>query len=58
MTARAHTFADVAVIAVALWFIVSESFDDMPARQVLNAVALFVIGSSLWRIWQRHRGAK
>ncbi len=58
MNRRAQTLADLAVIAVALWFLASAGFDDMPARGLLNAVALFVTGSSVWRIWQRHRGAK
>ncbi|CTQ48769.1 hypothetical protein [Jannaschia donghaensis] len=57
MTPRAQTIADVIVIAVALWFLLGAGFADMPARTLLNTVALFVILSSLWRIWRRHRGA-
>ena len=52
----AQTLGDIVVIAIAVFFMASAAFDDMPARSVLNAVALFVIGSSLWRIWRRHRG--
>ena len=55
MTPRMQTILDVAVIAVALWFLLGTAFADMPARGVLSAVALFVIASSLWRIWRRHR---
>ncbi|CUH39720.1 hypothetical protein JSE7799_02448 [Jannaschia seosinensis] len=56
MTPRtAQTVADVIAIAVAVFFIVSPSFEGMPGRQVMNAVAIFVIGLSLWRLWRRHR---
>ncbi|MCK0167455.1 hypothetical protein MWU52_07845 [Jannaschia sp. S6380] len=55
-TRTTQTIGDLIAIAVAIFFIVSASFDAMPARSALNTVALFVIGLSLWRIWRR-RGA-
>lgn len=58
MTRRAQTLLDLTMAAVAVWFILDPAFDDLPAHGILAAIALFVIGSSLWRIWQRHRGAK
>ena len=52
---RAPTIMDLAAIAVALWFLLSGAFVDLPAKRLLDAVAVFVILSSLWRIWTRHR---
>lgn len=54
----AQTLADLAVIAIAAWFLMADRFDAMPSRSMLNLVATFVIGTSLWRIWKRHRGSK
>lgn len=51
----AQTLADLAVIAIAAWFLLADSFDTMPSRSLLNLVATFVIGTSLWRIWKRYR---
>lgn len=51
----AQTLADLAVIAIAAWFLRADNFDTMPSRSLLNLVATFVIGTSLWRIWKRHR---
>lgn len=56
MSPRAQTIADLVVAAIAVWFILDPAFDALPAREILAAVALFVIGSSLWRIWRRQRG--
>ena len=54
---RAPTIMDLAAIAVALWFLLSGAFVDLPAKRLLDAVAVFVILSSLWRIWTRHPAA-
>ena len=54
--AGTQTALDLDVIAVAAWFLVGSGFEGMPARGLLNAVALFVIASSAWRILARHRG--
>ncbi len=50
-----QTIADIIVIAISLWFLFSGDFDDIPARRVVSAVALFVIVTSAWRILRRWR---
>ncbi|MEM7490969.1 MAG: hypothetical protein AAF390_17775 [Pseudomonadota bacterium] len=52
--AQWHHLADVVAIAVAVWFLLDPS---MPGggTAFFQAVAIFVIGTSLWRIWRRWR---
>ncbi|SFI57922.1 hypothetical protein [Jannaschia pohangensis] len=52
----AQTIADILVIVIAIWFLTSAAFADMAGRPAFSAIALFVIASSLWRIWRRYRG--
>lgn len=53
METLGKSLADIVSILVALWFLFAEAFADIPAKPFLDAVALFVIGSALWRIWKR-----
>ena len=55
MTPAARLAIELVSIAVALWFLLSASFDDLPAKRALDAVALFVIGLSTWRLIQLWR---
>jgi hypothetical protein len=50
-----RSWGDLAGIVVALWFVFSSSFADLPAKRVLDAVALLVLLISAARIVQRWR---
>ncbi|MGB3555664.1 MAG: hypothetical protein WBA25_13595 [Jannaschia sp.] len=50
----ARSLADAVAIAIALWFLFADTFGTMDGA-VLDSVALVVIGTSLWRLWRRHR---
>jgi hypothetical protein len=51
----ARTTTDLVALAVAAWYLLAPDFDAMPGGRLPDAVALFVIGLSLWRIWRRWR---
>ncbi|SDZ23154.1 hypothetical protein SAMN05444004_10851 [Jannaschia faecimaris] len=51
----AETAADLAVIAIVVWFLVAERFDAMPSRSALNLVGYLVIATSVMRLWRRSR---
>ncbi|PWJ21265.1 hypothetical protein [Jannaschia seohaensis] len=55
MSPVARIVIELVSIAVALWFLLSPSFDDLPAKRALDAVAIFVIGLALWRLFQLWR---
>lgn len=52
------SLGDILGIVVALWFIFSGDFAEMPYKRILDAVALFVILLSAARIVLRLRGPK
>ncbi|WP_371157284.1 hypothetical protein [Jannaschia sp. 2305UL9-9] len=49
------SLGDILGIVIALWFIFSADFADIPYKRILDAVALFVILLSAVRIIQRLR---
>ncbi|WP_167767162.1 hypothetical protein [Jannaschia formosa] len=50
MSRTTRIIVELASIAVAIWFLVSPGFADMPAKRILDAIAFVVIGLSLWRL--------
>ncbi|MDB2407793.1 hypothetical protein N9W17_04630 [Jannaschia sp.] len=52
MTRTSRLIVELLSIAVALWFLLSPTFGAMPAKRALDAVAVFVIGLALWRLFR------
>ena len=55
MKLLSRSWGDLIGIVVAIWFILSPRFAELPSKPILDAVALFVILLSAARIVQRWR---
>lgn len=57
MSAPAKPWGDLIGLAVALWFLLSDGFADLPSKRLLDAVAVGILALSAWRLlrWWRAR---
>ena len=58
MSRGVATGLDLAAIAVAVWALWSERFEDLLPGNLLPILATIVIFTSVWRLWHRARGRR